>query len=88
MAERVETTLVISRFHFLRVESRISKLRVIILPETQILKVGSGISNLSWFRFSYLNLYVTPSHVKRLGRIRTKKKRLLKNLGQIVSHLI
>ena len=31
-AEIVETTLVISRFRFLRVGSRISELRVIILP--------------------------------------------------------
>ena len=40
----VETTLVVSRFHFLRVGSRISKLRVIILPGTKILKAGSLLS--------------------------------------------
>ena len=50
-----------------------------ILPEMQILKVGSWISDLGEFRFSYLNLHVAPSHVKWLGKIRTKKKWLLKN---------
>ena len=35
-AEIVETTLVISRFRFLRVGSRISEFRVIILPRMQI----------------------------------------------------
>ena len=66
-AEIVEMTLVISWFRFLRVESRISELCVIILPETQILKVGSRISDLSCFCFSFLNFYVAPSHFKRLG---------------------
>ena len=44
VAEIVETTLVISRFRFLRVGSRISELREIILPGMQIFKVGSRIS--------------------------------------------
>ena len=35
-AEIVETTLVVSRFRFLRVGSRISELGVIILPGMQI----------------------------------------------------
>ena len=43
-AEIMETTLVVSRFCFLRVESHISELRVIILPGMQILKVRSRIS--------------------------------------------
>ena len=42
-AEMVETTLVVSQFGFLRVQSLIFKLRVIILPEMQILKVSSRI---------------------------------------------
>ena len=66
-SEIVETTLVVSQFHFLRVESRISELPVIILPEMQILKVSSRICDLSLFRFSYLNFLIVPSHVKRLG---------------------
>ena len=57
-AEIVETTLVVSRFHFLRVGSRISELRVIILPGTQILKVGSQISNCSRFCFSFLKFFI------------------------------
>ena len=61
MAEIVETTLVISRFRFLRVVSRISVLRVIILPGMQILKFGSQISDWSWFRFSFLTFYVAAS---------------------------
>ena len=38
-AEIVETTLVISRFRFLRVGSCISEMRVIILPGTQTLSL-------------------------------------------------
>ena len=77
-AEIVETTLVISsRFRFLTVGSCTSELRVIILPEMQILKVGSRISDLSGFRFLFLNFHVTPSCFKRLGTIRTEKKQIL-----------
>ena len=43
-AEIVETTLVVSRFHFLRVVSGISELRVIILPGTQIFSLASWFS--------------------------------------------
>ena len=64
-AEIVETTLVITQFCFLRVGSHLSQLRVIILPEMQILKVGSRISDLSQFHFSFLNFYVAPSHFKK-----------------------
>ena len=63
-AEIVEMTLVVSQFHFLRVGSRISKLRVIILPGMQILKVGSWTSNCSRFGFSFLKFYVAPSRIK------------------------
>ena len=72
-AEVVETTLVVSRFRFLRVESRISKLRVIILPGMQILKVGSLISDCSWFCFSYLKFFVASSCFNRLGATRNEK---------------
>ena len=41
--------MVVSRFRFLRVGSRISELRVIILPGTQIFKFGSRISHCSQF---------------------------------------
>ena len=40
LAEIVETTLVVSRFRFLRVGSWISVLRATILQGAQILKVG------------------------------------------------
>ena len=60
-AEIVKTTLVVSRFCFLRAGSRISEVRVIILPGTQISKVGSRISDCSRFRFSFLKFYVAPS---------------------------
>ena len=72
-AEIVETTLVISWFRFLRVASRISMLRVIILPGTQILKVGSRISDCSRFRFSFLKFYVAPSRITQPGATRNKK---------------
>ena len=42
--ETVETTLIISRFHFLKFGSRISELDVNILSGMQILKVISRIS--------------------------------------------
>ena len=66
-AEIVETTLVVSRFHFLRVGSHISELHVIILPGTQILKVGSRISDCSWFHFlslKFLNSYTISNYCK------------------------
>ena len=78
-AEIVETTLVVSWFRFLGVGSRISELRVIILPITQILKVGSRISDCSRFRFLYLKFVVTSSRFNRLGATRTEKIRLLGN---------
>ena len=71
--EIVETTLVISRFCFLRVGSPISELRVIILPGTQILKVGSRISDCGRFCFSFLKFYVASSRFNRLGGTRTEK---------------
>ena len=72
-AEIVKSTLVVSRFRFLRVRCQISVLRVIILPETQILKVGSRISDWSQFRFSFLTFYVAPSCITRPGATRNKK---------------
>ena len=72
-AEIVETTLVVSRFRFLRVGSRILEPRVIILPGTQILKVGSRISDCSRFRFSFLKFYVAPSRITRPGATRNEK---------------
>ena len=54
-------------------------LRVIILPGTHILKVGSRISNWSRFHFFFLTFYVTPSHLTRPGATRNKKKQLLGN---------
>ena len=63
--EIVETTLVVSRFRFLRVGSRISELRVIILPGTQILKVVSWISDCSRFRFSFLKFTKINDKLKK-----------------------
>ena len=71
-AEIVETTLVVSRFRFLRVWSWISVLRVIILPGTQILKVGSRIFNWSRFRFSSLTISTRKDTTEE---IQTKIKR-------------
>ena len=78
-AEIVETTLVFSWFHFLRVGSWISKLCVIILPGTQILKFVSRIPDCSPFRFSFLKINVAPSCIARPGATRIEKKRLLGN---------
>ena len=66
-AEIAETTLVISRFRFLMVESRISELHVIILAETQILKVGSRISNLS--RFSFSSMQPSQLNFRPMGNV-------------------
>ena len=59
----METTLIVSWFHFLRVGSQISVLRVIILPRMQILKVGSrGLAtlleraNIKFFKLKFKNL--------------------------------
>ena len=81
-------------FLFLRVGSCISEVVVIILPEMQILKVGSRISNLNRFSFSYLNLFVFPSHVKQLGTVyaamsgKRKSFPLSLLVGQLLSLLI
>ena len=72
-AEIVETTLFVSWFRSLRVRSRISVLHVIILLSTQILKVGSRISEWSRFCFSCLIFYVAPSRITRPGATRNKK---------------
>ena len=71
--EIVETTLVVSRFRFLKVGSRTSELRVIILPGMQIFKVGSQISDCSRFCFSFLKFYVAPCRITRPGATRNKK---------------
>ena len=73
-AEIVETTFVVSRFPFLRVGSRISELRVIILPGTQIFKVRSQISDCSRFCFSFLKFYVP--RITRPGATRNEKNTL------------
>ena len=52
-------------------------MRVIILPGTQILKVGSRISNCSQFSFSYLKFFGASCRFNRLGATRTKKIQLL-----------
>ena len=76
-AEIVGVTFVVSQFRVLRVGSRISVLHVIILPGTQTLKVGSWISDWSWFCFSFLTFYVAPSRVTWPGVTRNEKKWLL-----------
>ena len=54
-------------------------LRVIVLSGTQILKVGSRISDGSRFHFLFLTFYVAPSRITRPGATRNKKKQLLGN---------
>ena len=87
-AEIVETTLVISRFSFLRVGFRISELHVIILPRTQILQVGSRISDCSWFCFSYLKFYVAPSRITWPGATRNDKKPIRNCYLEFISDLL
>ena len=70
----VETTLFVSRFHFLRVRSRISVVRVIILPGVKILKVRSRISDWSQFRFSFLTFYVAHSRITHENNRQIKKR--------------
>ena len=70
----METALIVSLFRFLSVRPSISVLRIIILPETQILKVSSRISNLSRFHFLFLKFYVARSRFRQLEAIRTEKK--------------
>ena len=69
----MEMTLVVSRFHFLRVGSRTSELCAIILPGMQILIVGSLISDCSWFRFLFLKLLVVLTDLERLGPKRWRR---------------
>ena len=72
-AEIMEMTLVVSRFRFLRVGSRLSELHVIILPGMQIFKVKYRISDCSQFHFSFIKFYLAPSRITRLGATRNKK---------------
>ena len=60
--EIVEMTLVVSPFRFLRVGSRISELRVIVLPGTQIFKVGSWICHSNFTILTITRLVKSSFH--------------------------